>query len=220
MDGGQPREAGVLVLELGSFSGGIRGAAAYGQQVTRFVYATAASLDGFLADADNSLDWLFVVEGGDESLAAMGAFLEGVSVMVEGSTTYRWVLDHEELLDDPSKWQRLYGELITYVFTSRTDLPLVPGADIRVVSGSVAELADELRSAAAGNDVWIVGGGDLAGQFHDAGLLDGVMLSVAAVTLGSGAPLLPRRIESSHLRLTSVRQVGQFAELHYEIRRG
>jgi len=96
----------------------------------------------------------------------------------------------------------------------------VPGADIRVVSGPVAELADELRSAADGQDVWIVGGGDLAGQFYDAGLLDEIMLSVASVTLGSGAPLLPRRIESSSLRLVSVEQIGQFAALRYEIRRG
>jgi len=69
--------------------------------VTRFVYATSTSLDGFLADADDSLDWLFAVEGGDEAIASLGTFIEGVRVMVEGSTTYRWVLEHERLLDDP-----------------------------------------------------------------------------------------------------------------------
>jgi len=185
--------------------------------MTRFVYATAVTLDGFLADEDDSLDWLFAVEGGEESLDGLGEFVAGVRVMVEGSTTYRWVLAHEGLLEAPEKWQRFYGDRITYVFTSRTDLPLVPGADIRVVSGSVADLADELREAALGEDVWIVGGGDLAGQFHDAGLLDEIRVSIAAVTLGAGAPLLPRRIESSALRLESVRQTGQFAELRYTV---
>lgn len=188
--------------------------------MTRFVYATATSLDGFLADEDDSLEWLFAVEGGAESLAALEAFVAGVGVMVEGSTTYRWVLDHERLLEAPAKWQEFYGDRITYVFSSRADLPVVPGADIRVVRGSVSSVAAELRAAAAGKDIWIVGGGDLAGQFYDAGLLDEVMLSVAAVTLGSGAPLLPRRIESSRLRLESVRQVGQFAELRYAVLRG
>ena len=188
--------------------------------MTRFVYATAVSLDGFLADVDDSLDWLFAVDGGEESLAGLGEFIAGVRVMVEGSTTYRWVLEHEGLLEAPEKWQGFYGDRVTYVFTSRTDLPLVPGADIRVVSGAVADLAAELRSVAAGGDVWIVGGGDLAGQFHEAGLLDEIRLSVAAVTLGAGAPLLPRRIESSSLRLESVRQTGQFAELRYTVRRG
>jgi dihydrofolate reductase len=185
--------------------------------MTRFVYATATSLDGFLADADDSLDWLFAVEGGEESQAGLAAFVEGVGVMVEGSTTYRWVLDHEDLLAEPAKWQNFYGDRVTYVFSSQADLPLVPGADIRRVDGSVASVADELRTVADGKDVWIVGGGDLAGQFDDAGLLDEVMVSVAAVTLGSGAPLLPRRIESSRLRLASVKQIGQFAELRYTV---
>ncbi len=187
--------------------------------MTRFVFATAVSLDGFLADPDDSLDWLFAVDGGDESLAGLGEFVAGVRVMVEGSTTYRWVLEHEHLLTSPEKWQEFYGDKVTYVFTSRTDLPLVPGADIRVVSGAVADLADELRSVAAGEDVWIVGGGDLAGQFHDAGLLDEIRVSIAAVTLGAGAPLLPRRLESSSLRLEAVKQTGQFAELRYTVLR-
>jgi len=186
--------------------------------VTRFVYATATSLDGYLADSDGSLDWLFAVDGGDESLAALGAFIEGAGVMIEGSATYRWVLEHEDLMASPEKWQGFYGDRITYVFSSRDDLPLVPGADIRVVSGALGTVAAELRSAAAGSDVWIVGGGDLAGQFWEAGLLDEVMLSVAPVTLGSGAPLLPRRLLASDLRLESVKQVGQFAELCYLVR--
>ena len=185
--------------------------------MTGFVYATAATLDGFLADDDNSLDWLFAVEGGQESLAGLERFIAGVGVMIEGSTTYRWVLEHERLLDAPEKWQELYGDKTTYVFSSRDDLPLVPGADLRVVSGSVSDHLDAIRDAAGDKDVWIVGGGDLAGQFADAGALDELMLSVAAVTLGSGAPLLPRRIESDRLRLTHVAQVGQFVELRYDV---
>jgi dihydrofolate reductase len=187
--------------------------------MTRFVYATATTLDGFLADTDDSLDWLFKVEGGEESLAELDAFVAGVGVMVEGSTTYRWVLEHEKLLETPEKWQEFYGDRTTYVFSSRSDLPLVPGADIRVVSGSVADHLDAIRGAAGDKDVWIVGGGDLAGQFDEAGALDELMLSVAAVTLGSGAPLLPRRIESERLRLVGVKQTGQFAGLRYEVRR-
>ncbi|GAB7003781.1 dihydrofolate reductase family protein [Nocardioides sp. AN3] len=185
--------------------------------MTRFVYATATSLDGFLADADNSLDWLFAVDGGDDSMSALEAFVEGVGVMVEGSTTYRWVLEQESLLDAPEKWQQFYGDRATFVFSSREDLPLVPGADIRIVSGPVSQHIGAIRDAAGDKDVWIVGGGDLAGQFHDAGLLDELMLSVAAVTLGSGAPLLPRRIESAALRLAEVGRTGQFVQLRYDV---
>jgi len=187
--------------------------------VTRFVYATATTIDGFIADSDNSLDWLFAVDGGEESIADLGEFVSGVGVLVEGSTTYRWVLDQEDLLEKPEKWQEFYGDKATYVFSSRSDLPLVPGADIRVVSGSVVDHLDAIRQAAGEKDVWLMGGGDLVGQFYDAGALDEVRLSVAAVTLGAGAPLLPRRIESDRLRLTAVKQIGQFATLRYDVGR-
>jgi len=187
--------------------------------VPRFVYATATTLDGFIADPDNSLDWLFAVEGGDESIADLESFVAGVGVMVEGSTTYRWVLDHEELLEKPEKWQEFYGDRPTYVFSSRSDLPLVPGADIRVISGPVSDHLAAIRETAGDKDVWIAGGGDLVGQFYDAGALDEIRLSVAAVTLGAGGALLPRRIESDTLRLLEVKQIGQFATLRYEVRR-
>jgi dihydrofolate reductase len=75
-------------------------------------------------------------------------------------------------------------------------------------------------AAAGGKNVWIVGGGDLAGQFHDQGLLDEMFVQVGSVTLGSGKPLLPRMITSPPLRLVSVRAAGPgFAELHYELPR-
>ena len=75
-----------------------------------------------------------------------------------------------------------------------------------------------MRAAAGDKNIWIVGGGDLAGQFHDAALLDEVIVQVGSVTLGKGKPLFPRRLTSPPLVLLSVRQVGAgFAELRYRI---
>jgi dihydrofolate reductase len=72
--------------------------------------------------------------------------------------------------------------------------------------------------AAAGKNVWIVGGGDLAAQFHDAGLLDEVIVQVASVTLGRGKALFPRRVTNPPWKLVAVRQVGAgMAELRYEV---
>ena len=134
-----------------------------------------------------------------------------------GATTYQWVVAHEKLLEHPEKW--FYTRWPTFVLSSRP-LPMVPGADIRLRAGDVAELWLEILAAAHDRDVWLVGGGDLVGQFADAGLLDEVRVSVAPVTLTSGRPLLPRRLESDRLRLESVRQAGQFAELVYSVRKG
>jgi dihydrofolate reductase len=104
-----------------------------------------------------------------------------------------------------------------WIFSSR-DLPRIEGADLRFVRGDVSAVHAEMRAAAGNKNLWIVGGGDLAGQFHDAGLLDEMIVQVGSVTLGAGKPLFPRRVLSPRLRLTSVRQMGRsMAELRYEV---
>jgi dihydrofolate reductase len=178
-------------------------------------YCTATTLDGFIADADNSLDWLFTVEREDEG-RGFAEFLAGVGPMAMGATTYEWVLDHEHLLENPRRWQEYYADRPCWVFTHR-DLVPIPGADLRFVQGDVAAVHADMVAAADGRNVWLVGGGDLVGQFHDAGLLDQVLVSIAPVTLGSGAPLLPRRLES--LRLVDVARNGQMVDLTYEVPR-
>lgn len=182
--------------------------------MTRTLYYTATTLDGFLADADGSLDWLFEVEGGDDD--PFPAFLAQVGALVMGATTYEWVLRHENVLAEPAKWRGWYGDVPAWVFTHR-DLPPVSGADIRFVQGDVRPVHEAMTAAAAGRNIWVIGGGDLAGAFADAGLLDEIVAGVAPVTLGAGARLLPRRLTAARLRLTGVRQLGQFAQLTYAV---
>jgi len=68
--------------------------------------------------------------------------------------------------------------------------------------------------------IWIVGGGDLAGQFYDRGLLDELIIQVAPVTLGRGMPLFPREVASPPLRLVSATTYGGIlVELRYEVPR-
>ncbi|MBL3686157.1 dihydrofolate reductase [Leucobacter zeae] len=178
------------------------------------IFDTATTLNGWIADEHHSLDWLFSVENGEAP--ADGLYPAEAAVLVEGSSTYEWVLAHERLLEQPERWSELYGEKPTFVFTTR-ELPVPVGADVRFVRGPVAEALPEIRSAADDGDIWLVGGGELAGQFLDAGALDRIALSVAPAALTGGAPLLPRRLGPDRLRLTDARAVGQFARLEYEV---
>ena len=181
------------------------------------IYYTATTLDGFLATPDNSLDWLFEVPGADDAESGIDDhFLPRIGALAMGSTTYEWVLEHEQMLDHPEKWQEWYAERPTWIFTHR-DLPLIPGADLRLTRDDVRSVHAEMTAAAGERDVWLMGGGDLVGQFDDAGLLDRVTVTIAPVTLGAGAPLLPRDIRSDRLTLTAVKQAGQFAELSYDV---
>ncbi|AIY02027.1 putative dihydrofolate reductase [Arthrobacter sp. PAMC 25486] len=182
--------------------------------MTRIVYYTAATLNGFLADQQHSLDWLFAVD--DAGAPDIAAFMDTMGVFVEGSSTYEWVLKAENLLAEPAKWQQYYGTKPTYVFTSRS-LPVPEGADVRFFNGSVEDVLAEIKDAAGNLDVWVVGGGDLAGQFLDLGALDELVLTLAPATLVGGAPLLPRNVGADRLKLRGASQHGEFAMLNYDV---
>ncbi|WP_040838828.1 dihydrofolate reductase family protein [Nocardia brevicatena] len=178
----------------------------------RTQYYTATSLDGYIADPDNSLDWLLEIadDGGAES--DISRFLSEVGAMCMGATTYEWIVANQS----PEDWKKSYGDLPCWVFTHR-ELSPIPGANLRFVSGDVEPVHKQMAEVADARNIWVVGGGGLAGQFADAGLLDEVIASVAPVTLGSGAPLLPRRILSARMRLVDVGRFGQFAQLTYRL---
>lgn len=175
-------------------------------------YYGATSLDGFIADENHSLDWLMQGEPLEES--SYPDFIRDVGALAMGSTTYEWVLRH--LVGAGSEEEGWPYEQPCWIFSTRS-LPTVPGADLRFVRGDVRPVHEAMVEAAGGKNIWVVGGGDLAGQFHDAGLLDELIIQIAPVTLAMGAPLFPRRLATPPLRLTSVQTFGQMVEVRYDV---
>ncbi len=189
-------------------------------------YYCAASLDGYIAEADDSLDWLMGYEGSFDSEGAEPSpmsdggsyeqFYEGVGALISGSTTYEFVLDH---ISDDGEWP--YKGKPYWVLSSR-DVPVAEGAgvDVRVVNSEVAEVYDELMVAAGERNIWVVGGGNVASQFAEAGLLDEVLVTVVPVVLGAGKPLFDNRLPGGPMQLVGTRtfETGM-VELRYAIRR-
>ena len=177
-------------------------------------YYTASSLDGFIATEDNSLEWLFPLADLNET--SYPDFITGVGAVAMGSATYEWIIRNSDTVaaETGSPWP--YTQPV-WVFTSRV-LPIIEGSDIRFVKGDVRQVHNEMLVAAGTKNIWIMGGGDLAGQFYDAGLLDELIIQIGSVTLGRGKQLFPRRVLSPILRLISVRQMGAgMVELRYEV---
>ena len=172
-------------------------------------YFTASSIDGFIADPRNSLSWLLTRSVDEDGPMSYAGFIRSVGAMAMGATTYRWVVEHEIGDDRAKPWPY---DIPCWVFT-HGEVPDV-GGDVRVVQGPVGPVHEQMVAAAGGRNVWVVGGGELAGQFADAGLLDEVWVQYAPVALGSGAPLLPRRLE---LRLEEVARNADFACARYSV---
>ncbi len=188
----------------------------------RTQYYCATSLDGYIAEADDTLDWLMKYEGsfeGDDVEPIEGSyerFYEGVGALVMGSATYEFVLGH---LPDGGGWP--YAGKPTWVLTSR-DLPQPEGEniDVRIGGAKVVDIYDETTGAAGDRNLWVVGGGNVASQFADEGLLDEVLATVVPVVLGGGKPLFDRRVPGGPMQLTGTRRFDSgMVELRYEIRR-
>lgn len=180
----------------------------------RTIFYTAATLDGFLADERHSLDWLMSSDHDPEGAMPYEPFIAGVGALLMGSSTYRWVLGN--LAAQPEAEQRWTYEQPTFVLTSAVggagELRRPPGADVRFRSAPAAEVHAELVEVAGERDRWVVGGGRIAADLAEAGLLDELWISIAPVTVGQGAPLLPTR---SRWDLVEVLRNRDFACLRY-----
>jgi dihydrofolate reductase len=175
--------------------------------MTRATYYTATTLDGYIADEHDSLAWLFEQENDESGPGGYTEFIAGIGAIVMGATTYDWVGAH--LARTGEAWSY---DVPCWVF-SHHEHDLF-GEDIRFVSGEVTEHHAAIAESAAERDIWVVGGGDLAGQFADHGLLHRVVLSIAPVTLGAGRQLFPRRHD---LKLVETGRNGDFVVATYDV---
>ncbi|MFC7400781.1 dihydrofolate reductase family protein [Citricoccus sp. GCM10030269] len=171
--------------------------------MTRYRYYTATTLDGFLADDADSLNWLFRQHLEEDGPGNPTAFLADIGAQVMGATTYTWVLEHEPA------W---LPEMPTFVFTHRDLEPA--NEQIHFVAGSPTDQRSVLETAAGGRDVWVMGGGGLASEFAAAGMLDEVLVSIAPVTLGSGKPLMGGAYD---LALQECDRNGDFVVIKYDV---
>ena len=188
--------------------------------MTRTQYYCAMSLDGFIAESDDTIAWLTGYQGsyeGPDAVPMKGTydeFYDGVGALVTGSVTYEWVVDRI------SEWP--YPGKPCWVLTSR-DLPKPDGedVDVRFARGAVRDLYGEMTESAGERTLWVVGGGNVASQFADEELLDEVIATVVPVVLGTGKPLFDRRLPGETMRLKGTRAFDNgMVELRYEIDRG
>jgi dihydrofolate reductase len=112
--------------------------------------------------------------------------MKTVGALVMGSATYEWVVKNQ-----PGEW--MY-EQPSWVLTHRPHI-IIQGHPVQAFDGDVADLHPKLASAAAGKDVWVVGGGEVAAQFVAAGLIDEMIVTYTPCSLGGGSPVLPVRSE-------------------------
>ena len=150
------------------------------------VYFTASSLDGFVVDEHDSLDWLTSRQHDPDGPFGIDAFMANIGALVMGSATYEWILKNH-----PGPW--MYDQP-SWVLTTRPEI-VAEEHPVHTFSGEITDVYPRIEEAADGKDVWLVGGGRVAAQFAAAGLVDQMIVTYAPCSLGSGARVLPVRSE-------------------------
>lgn len=172
----------------------------------KLVVFIAASLDGYIATKEDSLDWLFKVEGeGDNGYSE---FYETVDTVVMGKRTYDWLMN-ENLKEFPYKNKECY----VYTRSAMEDTE-----NVKFVNGDVKEFVENLKRK-NGENIWIVGGGELLQSFIQEKLIDEFIITIAPIILGSGISLFREGDYQVDLSLLGTKNFNQFVELHYEVKR-
>ncbi|MDR0297297.1 MAG: dihydrofolate reductase family protein [Streptococcaceae bacterium] len=159
----------------------------------------AATLDGYIATADDRLDWLFEVSGDGDN--GYGDFIATIDTLVMGKKTYDWLMREQ-----PEAWP--YADKKTFVLTRAVREP-----DENVTFITDLEPLEQLTET-----IWLVGGGEIIRLFLEAGLVDDFQVTLAPVLLGRGKPLFPAGNYQKNLQLIGTKTYGQFVELHYKTR--
>jgi riboflavin biosynthesis pyrimidine reductase len=187
------------------------------------IWYTAMSMDGRIASAGDSLDFLDIIgtsepsngtddpaRNADVDAHDFEVFLKSVDAVIVGASTLRW------LLRGGHGWP--HGDLPTWLVTHDEDLAAAAGPTaqpVHMVSGSLETAFTEM-AAAGHNRVWLAGGGNVAGQALALDRVDEVVVTIAPTALVAG----PALFDGEHLplrrfRLVECRAAGDAAQVRW-----
>ncbi|MGZ2222883.1 dihydrofolate reductase family protein [Glutamicibacter sp. HZAU] len=169
--------------------------------MTSFKYYVGASIDGFIADRNGSVQWFTPYASQPGVKKHFDEFFETVGAVVIGGKTYENIV--RDATEGSVPW--VFGDKPVWVFTHH-ELPTLPGADLTFIRGEVGFWSRDIAQSAGAGDVWVVGGADLAGAFVEADALDELLLVTVPEVLGGGANLFGRAISTqlSSLEITDL----------------
>jgi dihydrofolate reductase len=172
----------------------------------RVSYYAAMSLDGRIAGPEHDLGFLQTLSGGPEGYG-YNEFIAGIDGLVVGASSWDFMKDYD--------WT--YGERPLWVLTHREEVPRVEGAEIHVFAGDVDDLVRELEAAGLQN-VWVIGGGNVVGQFLAADRVDELIVTVAPTFVGRGPALADGAFPLRRFRLVDVarREGDDGVQLRYQ----
>lgn len=158
------------------------------------------TMDGYLADKNNGLDWLYQTGSIEET--GYEDFYKSIDVTIMGKRTFNEIQNIENI-------DSLYPTTTNYVFTHADRLPVRGFIPIN------CDIVEFVKQFEKDKNIWIIGGNTILAPLLDNDLVDYLYIQIAPVLLGMGIPLFTQKELLKRFYLNEVKKYGQFAELIY-----
>lgn len=166
----------------------------------------ATSLDGYIADKNNRVDFLDVANN-KEYINPYNEFIKGIDIVVMGYNTY------DQIVNELSTSDWIYKDLKAYVLTHKK---IKSNFDnIVFINEDLNRLITKLKNE-SNKDIWICGGANLINQLINLDLIDEYHLTIVPIILGDGIKLFAKTQKSINLKLLSSKSSGQITDLIFE----
>jgi dihydrofolate reductase len=150
-------------------------------------YSVAASLDGYIADANGGFDWI-----PHDPTVDFAALFDSVDTVLMGRLTYDVMQSQSEPAWKPG----------TRVYVVSRTLSQASAPGVTIVRDDPVGVASSLRHESGSGDIWLFGGGQLFASLLRERQVDAVEVTVVPVLLGAGIPLLASGVDRTALTLT------------------
>ena len=167
----------------------------------RVFFYGCITMDGYLADKNHSLDWLYQTGSIEET--GYESFYKDMDITIMGKRTFREIENLENI-------ESLYPTTQNYVFTHAERLSV---KEFIPINGDVVEFVKQIEGD---KNIWIVGGNTILAPLLDHDMVDHMIIQIAPVLLGTGIPLFLQKEALKRFCLKEVKKYGQFAELVYD----
>lgn len=158
------------------------------------------SLDGFLADKNHQLQWLY--DSGTSEETNYNDFYNQMDITIMGKKTFDAIKDLPDI-------EAIYPTTKNYVFT-HSEIPNMNG--FYFINQNIVDFVGQINRAL---NIWIVGGNTLLKPLLEVNLVDKLIIQIAPVLLGEGIPLFTHKESEKRFYLDSVNQYNQIVELTY-----
>lgn len=152
----------------------------------------AISLNGYIADANGSVEWLEKLPNPDKLDYGYSDFYNSIDTTIQGNNTYQQIMSWG--IDFP------YAGKTNYVFTRKSGLK--DTKDVRFISNDHADFVRKLKEQ-SGKDIWLIGGGQINTMLLNENLIDELIIFTMPIVLPKGIDIFESLLQHRHLELLS-----------------